>query len=119
MTAIAADVRLLRADNPGPMTLDGTNTWLLGAPGEPRWIVDPGPSLPAHIDALVAAGPVAGIVLTHRHLDHCEAAPELARRVGCDVWAADPSLRIGDRPLVDGARLAVVDRGAGHARTHQ
>lgn len=68
----AHDVALVRADNPGPFTLTGTNTWLVGR-GK-CWIVDPGPELPAHRDAVLDAaldrGGVEGIVLTHDHQDH-------------------------------------------------
>ncbi len=44
------DIAGLRADNPGPFTLAGTNSWLIAR--EPTWLIDPGPSLPEHIDAL-------------------------------------------------------------------
>src|SRR5438067_2224714 len=44
------DVVGFRAANPGPFTLSGTNSWIVGR--EPAWLVDPGPSLPAHVDAL-------------------------------------------------------------------
>jgi glyoxylase-like metal-dependent hydrolase (beta-lactamase superfamily II) len=70
----------VRAGNPSPLTLDGTNTYLVE-----RWVVDPGPLMDAHLEAiLAAAGPdgIEGIVLTHDHPDHSEAAPELARRAG-------------------------------------
>src|SRR4051794_37729794 len=48
------DVALVRADNPGMLTLTGTNTWLLGR--DPCWVVDPGPLLEAHLDAVLAEG---------------------------------------------------------------
>src|SRR4051794_23551280 len=46
------DVALVRADNQGPLTLTGTNTWLLGR--DPAWVIDPGPALPGHVAAVAA-----------------------------------------------------------------
>jgi glyoxylase-like metal-dependent hydrolase (beta-lactamase superfamily II) len=72
----------VRANNPSPLTLDGTNTYVVRG-----WVVDPGPDDPAHLDAIVAAlaGGGEGIVLTHGHFDHAEGAPALAARLGVDV----------------------------------
>ena len=69
----------VRARNPSPLTLDGTNSYVVG-----RWVVDPGPADPAHLDALeqAAEGAVEGIVLTHGHADHAAGAEPLARRAG-------------------------------------
>jgi glyoxylase-like metal-dependent hydrolase (beta-lactamase superfamily II) len=68
------------------MTLTGTNTWLVG---DPAWVIDPGPAVPAHVERVWQAaqerGGIAGIVLTHNHLDHSEAAPELRERSGAPV----------------------------------
>jgi glyoxylase-like metal-dependent hydrolase (beta-lactamase superfamily II) len=103
-------LRMVRAANPGPMTLEGTNTWLLGDPGKgPVVVVDPGPLLEEHLDTIVAATPsgIASVLLSHRHLDHSEAAPALAERAGCGVRTADPELRIGTAGLEDGDRLEV------------
>ena len=102
-------LRLLRAPNPGPMTLDGTNTWLVGEPGDgPVVVVDPGPLDTRHLDAIVGAAPsgIAAVLLTHRHLDHAESAAELAARAGCGVRAADPALRVGPDGLDDGDEVA-------------
>jgi glyoxylase-like metal-dependent hydrolase (beta-lactamase superfamily II) len=82
------DVALVRADNPSPLTLTGTNTWLVGR--DPCWVVDPGPAdLPAHVDAVLAAagerGGVGGVALTHGHGDHAGAARALADAAGADV----------------------------------
>jgi glyoxylase-like metal-dependent hydrolase (beta-lactamase superfamily II) len=79
-------VALVRAPNAGPLTLTGTNTWLVG---DPAWVIDPGPAVPAHVERVWQAaqehGGIAGIVLTHNHLDHSEAAPELRERSGAPV----------------------------------
>ena len=60
------------AENPGPMTLTGTNTYLYGS--DPCWVIDPGPADEAHISAVRAAieerGGAAGVLLTHSHVDH-------------------------------------------------
>lgn len=110
MTDLPGYVRLVRAPNPGPMTLEGTNTWLLGDPEQgPPLVVDPGPAISGHLEAVLAAagGRLAGIVLTHRHADHSEGAAELARRAGCGVRALDPRFRVGADGLDDGAQIDV------------
>ena len=68
------------APNPTIMTLDGTNTWVLREPGARRSVVvDPGPEILEHLDAVAeSAGEVAVVLLTHGHLDHSEAARTFA-----------------------------------------
>jgi len=72
----------LRASNPGPFTLDGTNSWIVGR--DPAWLIDPGPALPDHIEALTielrARGGLGGLALTHDHPDHSEAVPAIRER---------------------------------------
>jgi glyoxylase-like metal-dependent hydrolase (beta-lactamase superfamily II) len=110
----------VRADNPGPFSLTGTNTYLVGR--DPCWIIDPGPALPAHLDALAAEadarGGVAGIVLTHDHADHAEAVPVLAERLGVEVVAA--ARYPGTRTLSDGDEIGPFTAYAtpGHAPDH-
>jgi glyoxylase-like metal-dependent hydrolase (beta-lactamase superfamily II) len=81
-------VTLVRAGNAGPMTLSGTNTWLVATPA---WVIDPGPAEPAHVERVWQAaqdrGGIAGIVLTHNHLDHSQAVPELRGRSDAPVAA--------------------------------
>lgn len=82
----------VRAPNPSPLTLDGTNTYVVGG-----WVVDPGPDDPTHLDRVsdtvsrTAAGRLEGIVLTHGHPDHSEGAPALAER-----WGSVPIARPAD-----------------------
>lgn len=92
------------APNANPMTLDGTNTWVLREPGGRRSVViDPGPPDQGHLDAVAeAAGEVGVVLLTHHHLDHSEAAREFAERVGCGVRALDPRYQLGGEGLHDG-----------------
>jgi glyoxylase-like metal-dependent hydrolase (beta-lactamase superfamily II) len=82
----------VRAPNPSPLTLDGTNTYVVDG-----WVVDPGPDDPAHLDAIVAAAPsgIDGIVLTHGHFDHAEGAPALAERAGVDVMRPSGGDEVG------------------------
>jgi glyoxylase-like metal-dependent hydrolase (beta-lactamase superfamily II) len=89
--------RCVLAPNPNIMTLDGTNSWVLRDPGARRSVVvDPGPEVVEHLDALAeAAGEVAVVLLTHHHADHAEAARTFAERMGCGVRALDPAQRLG------------------------
>lgn len=90
--------------NPGPMTLEGTNTWLLRAPASATTvIVDPGQADEEHLDRLLAAAPeVALVLVTHGHRDHSELSAELHTRTGAAVRAADPAHCHGADPLTDG-----------------
>lgn len=116
--------RVLRilAPNPGPFTLEGTNTWIVGA--DPAVVIDPGPLEPQHLQAVIdAAGPIDAVLLTHHHDDHAPGAAWLASRAGgVPVSAARPGPR--EREILDGA---VIDAGGvslravatpGHAGDH-
>jgi glyoxylase-like metal-dependent hydrolase (beta-lactamase superfamily II) len=127
-------VRRLLAPNPNMFTGPGTNTWLVGAQGAVT-VVDPGPDVPEHLDAIQAAAPEIGlIVVTHTHSDHSPGAASLAARTGAPVLGFGPMLRPGvehhddtfraDRLLVDGDvvegpdhRLVAVHT-PGHASNH-
>lgn len=104
---------VLLQQNPGPMTLDGTNTWLLRAPGSSATVVvDPGQSDATHLDELLAAAPdVALVLVTHRHFDHCQAAVELHARTGAPVRAVDPALCHGAAALRDGETIDAAGLG--------
>lgn len=118
---ITRRARCLLAPNPGPMTLDGTNTWVLAEPGARRCVVlDPGPDDEAHLAAIAGAAEAAGtsvalVLLTHGHPDHSEGARRFAERVGAPVRALDPAHRLGSEGLaggdvveVDGLEVRVV-----------
>jgi glyoxylase-like metal-dependent hydrolase (beta-lactamase superfamily II) len=103
------------------MTLDGTNTWLLSAPGAARGIViDPGPDDEDHLTAVLDVAAqrgirIAGTLLTHGHLDHSAGARRFAELTGAEVRALDPAhqhggegLRDGETIELDGLRLEVV-----------
>jgi glyoxylase-like metal-dependent hydrolase (beta-lactamase superfamily II) len=81
----------VRADNPSPLTLDGTNTYVVDG-----WVVDPGPDDERHLEAVrAAAGPVEGIVLTHGHGDHSDGAPRLAEMTGAVVMRPGGEGQVG------------------------
>lgn len=91
----------IRAANPGPFTLSGTNSWFVGR--GPTWLVDPGPADDEHLAALwaeiVPRGALGGIALTHDHPDHAAAvrairavhpdAPLAAARGDVDILLRD------------------------------
>jgi glyoxylase-like metal-dependent hydrolase (beta-lactamase superfamily II) len=123
MTAVELaqwEVTGIRAGNPGPFTLSGTNSWIIGR--GPAWLVDPGPLLDEHLAAVVAElerrGGLGGIALTHDHADHTAAVPALRERF--------PEARLAaargavDVALSDGTRFGPLEAIAtpGHAPDH-
>jgi glyoxylase-like metal-dependent hydrolase (beta-lactamase superfamily II) len=130
MTRLDELVRVVLAPNPSPMTLDGTNTYLVSRPGSGEaLVIDPGPDREEHRRTLEAAlgaadADVAAVLVTHHHADHAEAAI-WAAQWGAPLLAHTPALVPGDaRALADGQ---VLRRGGasvqavhtpGHASDH-
>ncbi|MFH8394606.1 MBL fold metallo-hydrolase [Streptomyces sp. NPDC018036] len=105
--ATARAVNVL-APNASPMTLDGTNTWIVSEPdSELAVVIDPGPLDDVHLRAVLGAAEKAGkrvalTLLTHGHPDHAEGASRFAQLSGTSVRALDPALRLGDEGLAAG-----------------
>lgn len=98
--------RVILAPNAGPMTLDGTNSYLLGAPGSGSVVVvDPGPDDTDHVARLAAHGTVELILITHFHSDHTAGSAALHRITGAAVRAADRAFCIDGDPLIDGETI--------------
>jgi glyoxylase-like metal-dependent hydrolase (beta-lactamase superfamily II) len=109
----------VRAPNPGALTLSGTNTWVVGR--DPAWIVDPGPLLEEHVDAVGRAlevrGGLGGVVLTHAHSDHSDAVAALLERHPAPLAAGAGEC---DVVLREGVRFGPFQALAtpGHAEDH-
>ncbi|WP_223114597.1 MBL fold metallo-hydrolase [Lolliginicoccus suaedae] len=105
--SVTEHAAVIVARNPGPMTLEGTNTWLLGAPGQHgRILVDPGPMDEQHAEAIIAAaGTIELILITHRHHDHTAGIDLLAERTGAPVRARLPEHCRDAAPLGEGEEL--------------
>jgi glyoxylase-like metal-dependent hydrolase (beta-lactamase superfamily II) len=98
---------VLLARNPSAMTLEGTNSWVLRAPGVRECVVvDPGEDDETHLTRLAEQGPVALVLLTHRHHDHAGGAARLAELTGAPVRAMDRSLVLGAQAIGEGAVVA-------------
>jgi len=128
---IARGVRRLIAPNPGMMTGPGTNTYLVG--DREVAVIDPGPALDVHVDAIIAAagGTIRWILVTHTHRDHSPAARMLAAATGAElIGRAAPAgphqdgTFLPDREPGDGEALAVGEcrlsalHTPGHASNH-
>src|ERR1700728_2812699 len=98
------DVGRVLAANPGPLTLTGTNSWVVGR--DPAWVVDPGPAIAEHLQELYAAiddrGGLGGVALTHDHQDHSESARTVSGRYGAPLAGGRGSV---DLALAEGARV--------------
>lgn len=123
------------AGNGSVMTGPGTNTYLVGGGPKNEWaVIDPGPLLPAHVEAVLAAapGPIRQILVTHTHTDHSPAcialkqatqAPVLGRVASHPMWqdtsfAPDRVLQGGERLVIDEGVTLQVFHTPGHASNH-
>ena len=131
VTGLHPAVRLVLAPNPGVMTGPGTNTYIVGAPGERTFVIDPAVEDESFLRVVVgAAGPVGGVVVTHRHPDHTGGVAGLVELTGAPVYAfgdapiAGPTAGIAVSPVADGAVLSTagarlhVLHTPGHASDH-
>lgn len=101
-------VQKILAPNPGPMTLDGTNTWVIGdIDHQPPIVIDPGPLDEDHLRRVLAAcgGSASAVWITHRHHDHTDGAERMSELARCPVLAADPAFASSqENELADGYR---------------
>ncbi|MFN2589679.1 MAG: MBL fold metallo-hydrolase [Actinomycetota bacterium] len=120
--AVSGDViRRVLAPNPGPFTLDGTNTWIVGR--DPSIVIDPGPGDRPHVERVAEeAGPVGAILLTHHHPDHAPGAALLSELTGAAArawapWDGERAIGDGDEVRGGGVRLRAVHT-PGHTSDH-
>jgi glyoxylase-like metal-dependent hydrolase (beta-lactamase superfamily II) len=129
MVTLSERVTRLRAHNPSPMTLDGTNGYVVRVAPRSLVAIDPGPVDDAQRDAFVAAARAAdatyaAIFVTHGHPDHFPGAAPLAVATGAPVYAHPAARFPHDRALAEGERIAFDDaaftvlHAPGHAVDH-
>lgn len=114
LRAVTDTVSVLLADNPGLLTLEGTNTWVLRGPGSDELVVvDPGPEDDEHIERVAAAGRISLVLISHRHGDHTDGIDKLVERTGATVRSAGSGFLRGlggelvDGEVIDAAGLKI------------
>lgn len=115
-------VRSILAPNPGPLTLTGTRSYVVGGRGGAAAIVDPGPEIESHLARLAHAVRNAdrvAILLTHDHADHAAGAENLAHRIGAQVLGpgGDHQIHDGQTFTTEAGDLVAVST-PGHSRRH-
>lgn len=104
---VTPNAAVLLCDNPGMLTLEGTNTWVLRVPGSEQCVVvDPGPDDEEHLRRVAGVGEVLATLLTHGHADHAAGAKRFAELTGSPVLAVDPAHRLGSEGLAEGDVIA-------------
>lgn len=111
---LPSGVSVILAPNPSPMTLQGTNTYLI-ASGDGCVVIDPGPAIESHqvavAEAARALGGARGLLVTHGHPDHVDGAARLRALTGAPIWAwSREGTPVADEMLADGQRVTVGDR---------
>lgn len=109
-------IRVLRQDNPGPMTLDGTQSFVITTPLG-AIMVDPGDDDAAHQGALAALGPVRLILVTHRHHDHTGGLARLRALTGAPSRGLAPEFSVGAPPLRDTELIPLDPTASGAVET--
>lgn len=114
LRTVTETASVLLCDNPGLMTLDGTNTWILRGPGSDEFVVvDPGPDDAAHIERIAALGKVALVLISHRHGDHTDGIDRLVDATGATVRSVGSGFLRGlgggltDGEVIDAAGLRI------------
>jgi glyoxylase-like metal-dependent hydrolase (beta-lactamase superfamily II) len=114
LRAVTDTASVLLADNPGLLTLDGTNTWVLRGPrSDELVIVDPGPDDDEHIARIAALGRIALVLISHRHGDHTDGIDKLVELTGATVRSAGSGFLRGlggelvDGEVIDAAGLKI------------
>jgi glyoxylase-like metal-dependent hydrolase (beta-lactamase superfamily II) len=126
---VASRIALVRAPNPSPMTLTGTNSYIIDCGNGEAICIDPGPAIESHIDALIAQCErircsLSWIALTHGHPDHAPAATPLSERTKARIAAYETSEIARDRNLRDGDTIVAGDialqtaAAPGHSADH-
>ena len=112
-------IRVL-APNPSVFTLEGTNTWVVGS--DPSIVIDPGPSIDAHLDDVArTSGRVSAVLVSHDHEDHAEGAVAFGRRVRAPVyaWRLDGAQRLRDGQSFAGGGVELLAMHTpGHSADH-
>jgi glyoxylase-like metal-dependent hydrolase (beta-lactamase superfamily II) len=105
---VTESASVMLCDNPGLMTLDGTNTWVLRAPGsDDMVIVDPGPEDAEHIGRLAALGRIPLILISHRHADHTGGIDALVDVTGATVRSVGSGFLRGYGEVIEAAGLRI------------